>query len=68
MSRARLGSDLMTPAETARAFGVETSTLARWRRAGKITAVRTPGGARRYSRAEVAAMLGASVQPREETT
>jgi len=32
---------------------VDPNTLARWSRDGKLTAVRTPGGHRRYLRSEV---------------
>lgn len=46
--------DLMTPAEVAAAFRVKTSTVARWRRAGRLSCVRLPGGRDcRYFRSEV---------------
>lgn len=44
---------LMTPAEVAGILHVDANTLARWSKVGKLTAVRTPGGHRRYLRAEV---------------
>lgn len=47
----------MTPGEVARAFNVDIKTVTRWSRAGKLSSVRTPGGQRRYSEAEVTALL-----------
>ena len=44
----RAHSPLMTPAEAAAVLHVDANTLARWSTAGKVTAVRTPGGHRRY--------------------
>ena len=49
--------DLMTPGEVARAFSVDPMTVTRWARAGKLATIRTPGGHRRYSRAEVETRL-----------
>jgi excisionase family DNA binding protein len=49
--------DLLTPREAAEMFGVTTTTLARWVRAGEISSVTTPGGHRRYQRADVHALL-----------
>jgi excisionase family DNA binding protein len=50
-------SDLLTPAEVARAFHVDPKTVIRWVKAGKIGSIRTPGGHRRYSHAEVDAFI-----------
>ena len=47
----------MTPAEVAELFRVDPKTVTRWADAGKITAVRTLGGHRRYQREEVLALL-----------
>ena len=44
---------LMTPGEVAVILHVDANTLARWADLGKIQAVRTPGGHRRYVAAEV---------------
>jgi excisionase family DNA binding protein len=44
---------LMTPSEVAAVLHVDANTLARWANDGKLTAVRTPGGHRRYLRSEV---------------
>jgi excisionase family DNA binding protein len=48
---------LMTPAEVAAAFRVDSKTVSRWAKAGKISSTRTPGGHRRFPEAEVRALL-----------
>lgn len=48
---------LLTPAEVAAMFRVDPKTVSRWARAGKMTAIRTPGGHRRYLSSEVRALL-----------
>ena len=53
-------SPMMTPGEAASAFRVDTRTLARWCRDGKIPYITTPGGHRRYPRAEVMALTEAT--------
>ena len=50
----------MTPAEVASLFRVDPKTVTRWAEAGKLTAVRTLGGHRRYHQAEVHNFLLAS--------
>lgn len=45
--------DLMTPSEVAAAFGVDAKTVTRWAKTAQIDAIRTLGGHRRYSRAQV---------------
>lgn len=50
---------LLTPAEVADMFRVDPKTVSRWAKAGRISAVRTPGGHRRFREAEVLALLGA---------
>ena len=47
---ARLG---LTASEAARHLGVSISTLRRWSDAGHVQAYRTPGGQRRFSRAQI---------------
>lgn len=49
---------LLTPGEVARLFRVDPKTVSRWAKTGKITAIRTLGGHRRYRRSEVQALLG----------
>ena len=53
-------AELMTPAEVAEAFRVDAKTVTRWANDNKIGSIKTPGGHRRYRRAEVAALLGVS--------
>lgn len=47
---------LLTPAEVAELFRVDPKTVTRWARAGRISAIRTPGGHRRYSAEEIRAL------------
>jgi hypothetical protein len=56
---------LLKPAEAARLFGVRPAVLARWSREGRITALYTPGAHRRYSRAQLTAILGEHKSPEE---
>jgi excisionase family DNA binding protein len=49
----RADENLLTPAEVAAMFRVNPKTVTRWARAGKITAVRTLGGHRRFRRSEI---------------
>ncbi|HLV03347.1 BldC family transcriptional regulator [uncultured Georgenia sp.] len=51
---------LLTPGEVAARFRVDPKTVTRWANAGKLTAVRTLGGHRRYRRSEVEELLQAS--------
>ena len=44
---------LLTPAEVAALFRVNPKTVTRWARAGKITAIRTLGGHRRFGETEI---------------
>lgn len=46
-------ADLVPIGEVARLFGVTVATVRRWEREGKISAERTPGGQRRFNRAEI---------------
>ncbi len=48
---------LLTPAEVAKLFRVDPKTVTRWAKAGKLTAIRTLGGHRRYKESEVKALL-----------
>ena len=49
---------LLTPAEVAKFFRVDPKTVTRWAKAGKLTAIRTLGGHRRYRKSEVQSLLG----------
>jgi excisionase family DNA binding protein len=48
---------LLTPAEVAAMFRVDPKTVTRWAQAGKLTAIRTLGGHRRYREEEVRRLL-----------
>jgi excisionase family DNA binding protein len=50
-------SDLLTPAEVATLFRVSPKTVTRWARSGKLTALRTLGGHRRFRTSEVKELL-----------
>ena len=50
-------SDLLTPAEVALMFRVSPKTVTRWARSGKLTALRTLGGHRRFRASEVRELL-----------
>jgi excisionase family DNA binding protein len=54
---------LLTPAECAEMWRVDVKTVVRWAKAGKLTTIRTPGGQRRYSEAEVRALIAGSFEP-----
>jgi excisionase family DNA binding protein len=57
MSRPGEQEVLLTPAEVAKIFRVDPKTVTRWAKAGKITAVRTLGGHRRYRQSEIQAII-----------
>ena len=44
---------LLTPSEVAAMFRVNPKTVTRWARAGKISAIRTLGGHRRFRASEI---------------
>lgn len=48
---------LLTPAEVASLFRVDPKTVTRWAKAGKLTAIKTLGGHRRYRKSEVESLL-----------
>jgi excisionase family DNA binding protein len=48
---------LLTPGEVATLFRVDPKTVTRWAKAGKLTAIRTLGGHRRYRQSEVQNLL-----------
>lgn len=49
-------NQLLTPSEVAAAFHVSPKTVTRWAKAGKLAAIKTLGGHRRYHRDEVEAL------------
>jgi len=48
---------LLTPSEVATLFRVDPKTVTRWAKAGKISAIRTLGGHRRFHEDEVRQLL-----------
>ncbi len=58
-------SALLTPSEVASMFRVDPKTVTRWAKAGKLSAIRTLGGHRRYSEAEVRMLLAGVPNPRD---
>ena len=46
-------NELLTPGEVAAMFRVDPKTVTRWAQAGKISAVRTLGGHRRFRASEI---------------
>ncbi len=50
-------NELLTPAEVAVMFRVNPKTVTRWARAGRISAVRTLGGHRRFRATEIRRFL-----------
>lgn len=59
---------LLTPAEVAALFRVDPKTVTRWAKAGKLTAIRTLGGHRRYRRSEVQSLLkSTTASPQSES-
>jgi len=57
MNQDRESEVLLTPAEVAMLFWVDPKTVTRWAKAGKLTAIRTLGGHRRYRQSEVNSLL-----------
>ena len=55
-------NELLTPAEVAAMFRVDPKTVTRWARAGKISAVRTLGGHRRFRTSEIRRILDETTQ------
>ena len=49
--------DLLTPNEVAAIFRVNPKTVTRWAQSGKISAIRTLGGHRRFSSTEIMSHL-----------
>jgi excisionase family DNA binding protein len=57
--------ELLTTSEVARLLGVNRRTVTRWARHGKISAVWTLGGDRRFLRSEVERALEAGADDRD---
>lgn len=57
MNEAALSEKLLTPSQVAALFHVDPKTVTRWANAGKLSAIRTLGGHRRFHREEVERLL-----------
>ena len=57
MNRLQGAENLLTPSEVATLFRADPKTVTRWAKAGKLTAIKTLGGHRRYRESEVKALL-----------
>jgi len=57
---------LLTPKEVAQRFHVNPKTVTRWAKAGKLTAIRTLGGHRRYRESEIIEKLREFKEPQKE--
>src|SRR4051812_34824121 len=56
-SRTHESEPLLPPAEVPSMFRVDPKPVPRWAKAGKLSAIRTLGGHRRYRESEVRALL-----------
>lgn len=65
--RADEPDELLTPAEVAALFRVNPKTVTRWHRSGKISAIRTLGGHRRFRADEIHRLLDESDEPATAT-
>jgi excisionase family DNA binding protein len=54
--------ELLTPSEVAAMFRVNPKTVTRWARSGKISAIRTLGGHRRFRKSEITRILAEGSQ------
>lgn len=54
----------LTPKQVAELFGVTTVTVGTWADEGKLPHFRTPGGQRRFRRADVEAFLAGRGEPK----
>ncbi len=64
---APITDQLLTPGEVAVMFRVDPKTVTRWAQAGKLSAVRTLGGHRRFHEAEVRELLTGVPQQRADS-
>jgi excisionase family DNA binding protein len=55
--------ELLTPSEVAAMFRVNPKTVTRWARSGKISAIRTLGGHRRFRASEIKKLLDQEERP-----
>jgi excisionase family DNA binding protein len=57
---------LLTPGEVAAIFRVDPKTVTRWAKSGKLTAIRTLGGHRRFLEAEVRSLVDEPEQAEDQ--
>jgi excisionase family DNA binding protein len=67
MSERPAGDDLLTPGGVAALLFVDRKTVSRWAQAGKIPFIRTPGGHRRYLKADVMAIRAGNFNHLDES-
>ena len=60
LTPAEVADKLLTPAEVAAMFRVNAKTVTRWARSGRLSAIKTMGGHRRYRLSEVRRAVEAS--------
>jgi excisionase family DNA binding protein len=53
---------LLKPVEVAELFRVDRKTVTRWAQAGRLNAVKTPGGHHRFYRSDVLAFFDAQAR------
>ena len=63
--KAVVPNPLLTPSEVATMFRVDPKTVTRWAKAGKISAIRTLGGHRRFHESEVRQLLSGVPEQRD---
>ena len=56
LSEAELAQEWLSPGQVAHLLGVDSKTVTRWAKTGLIGFITTPGGHRRYARAEIDAL------------
>ncbi len=66
MNRITDAEVLLTPKEVAKRFHVNPKTVTRWAKAGKLTAIRTLGGHRRYRESEIIEKLREFKEPERQ--
>lgn len=66
MATTHTASELLTPSEVARLFGVDAKTVTRWANDGKLPCIRTLGGHRRYRETDVRKVLTGDGQQEPE--
>ena len=55
-------SDLLTPKEVAGLFRVDPKTVTRWSNLGRLKAIKTPGGQRRFRRGDIKPYLEEGIE------